>query len=48
MVNVPHVDIANAKSKFGVESLLADQASLDSLKQLLTELQSLTDRLRAG
>jgi chromate reductase len=48
LVNVPHVDIANAKMKFDVESQLSDQASLDSLKQLVTELLSLSDRLRAG
>ena len=48
VVNLPHVDIANAKSKFDVESQLSDQASLESLKQLVTELQLLTSRMRAG
>ena len=48
VVNVPHVDIANAKSKFDVESQLSDQASLDSLKQLVSELHSLTNCMRAG
>jgi chromate reductase len=48
MVNLPHVDIANAKSKFDVEGQLSDQASLESLKQLVTELQLLTNRFRAG
>jgi chromate reductase len=48
VVNLPHVDIANAKSKFDVESQLSDQASLESLKQLVTELQLLTSRVRAG
>lgn len=48
MVNVPHVDIANAKAKFDVEGRITDQASLESLKQLVTELQLLTGRLRAG
>ena len=47
VVNVPHVDIANAKSKFDVESQLTDQASLDSLSQLLRELKCLTLKMRA-
>ena len=48
MVNVPHVDITNAKSKFDEQSQLSDAASLDSLKQLVSELQALTKRLRAA
>jgi len=48
MVNVPHVDIANAKTKFDAQGDLTDQASLDSIRPLLGELQSLTLRLRAG
>jgi chromate reductase len=48
MVNVPHVDITNAKSKFDAQSQLSDAASLDSLKQLVAELQALTNRLRAA
>jgi chromate reductase, NAD(P)H dehydrogenase (quinone) len=45
-VNAPHVDIANAKSKFDSESRLVDQPSLDLLRQLLGELEALTLRLR--
>jgi hypothetical protein len=45
-VNAPHVDIANAKSKFDSESRLVDQPSLDLLRQLLGELEALTPRLR--
>jgi chromate reductase, NAD(P)H dehydrogenase (quinone) len=47
-VNVPHVDITNAKTKFDAESRLTDQPSLDALRQLLQELKTLTLRLRAG
>jgi chromate reductase len=46
MVNVPHVDITSAKSKFDDQSELSDPASLDSLKQLVTELSTLANRLR--
>lgn len=47
MVNVPHVDITSAKSKFDAQGQLSDAASLDSLKQLVSELQTLTNLLRA-
>jgi chromate reductase len=47
-VNVPHVDIANAKTKFDADSHLTDQLALDSLRQLLVELKSLTVRLCAN
>jgi chromate reductase len=48
MVNVPHVDITNAKVKFDAQSQLTDQAAVDSIQQLLGELKALTLRLRAG
>jgi len=48
MVNVPHVDINNAKTKFDAHSRLTDQPALDTLRQLLGELKSLTLQLRAG
>ncbi len=48
MVNVPHVDITNAKTKFDEQSQLTDQAALGSLRQILGELKALTLRLRAG
>ena len=48
VVNVPHVDIANAKLKFDAQSRLTDEASLTALRQLLAELKALTLRLRAG
>ena len=48
LVNVPHVDITNAKSKFDAQSRLTDQPALDSLRQLLIELKSLTLQLRAS
>lgn len=48
VVNVPHVDIANAKTKFDAQSQLTDEASLTALRQLLQELKTLTLRLRAG
>jgi chromate reductase len=48
VVNAPHVDIANAKSKFDDQSRLTDAAALDSLAQLVSELSRLTLRLRAG
>lgn len=48
-VNTPHVDITGAKSKFDLNNRLTDQASLDQLRQLVAELQSLTIRLtRSG
>ena len=47
-VNMPHVDIANAKMKFDAQSQLTDTASLDALRQLLQELKTLTLRLRAS
>ena len=47
-VNVPHVDITNAKTKFDAQSQLTDTASLDALRQLLQELKALTLRLRAS
>jgi len=45
-VNVPHVDITNAKTKFDAEGLLIDQASVDLIRQLVDELRRLTMRLR--
>ena len=48
MVNVPHVEIANARTKFDAESRLTDPAALNSLRQLLGELKTLTLRLRAA
>ena len=48
VVNVPHVDITSAKSKFDDQSELSDVASLESLKQLVSELQALTNRLHAA
>jgi chromate reductase, NAD(P)H dehydrogenase (quinone) len=47
-VNVPHVDITNAKTKFDAQSQLTDTASLDALRQLLQELKTLALRLRAS
>jgi chromate reductase len=46
-VNTPHVDIADAKTKFDSESRLTDQISLDLMRKLLSELRNLTIRLRA-
>lgn len=46
VVNVPHVDIANAKAKFDPQSRLTDEASLTALRQLLQELKTLALRLR--
>ena len=48
MVNVPHVDITSAKAKFDAESRLTDQASLETLRQLVTELNRLTLQLCAS
>jgi chromate reductase, NAD(P)H dehydrogenase (quinone) len=45
-VNVPHVDITNAKTKFDAEGELIDQPSIDSLRQLLNELRTFAVRLR--
>jgi len=45
-INTPHVDIAPAKDKFDSEGRLVDQASLESIRQLLVHLQNLTMRLR--
>jgi len=45
-VNVPHVDITNAKTKFDAEGLLIDQASVDLIRQLVDDLWRLTMRLR--
>jgi len=47
-VNMPHLDITNSKAKFDAESCLTDQPSLDLMRQLLRELQSLTIRLRSA
>lgn len=46
MVNVPHVDITNAKSKFDAQGRLTDQLSMDMLRQILLELKAMTLRLR--
>jgi hypothetical protein len=46
-VNTPHVDITNAKTKFDAQNKLADQASLESLRQMLVELRALALRLKA-
>lgn len=46
VVNVPHVDIANAKAKFDAQSRLTDEASLTALRQLLQELKALALGLR--
>jgi len=48
VVNVPHVDIANAKSKFDAQSRLTDQPALEALRELLGELKSLTLQLRSS
>jgi chromate reductase len=45
-VNTPHVDITNAKAKFDAQGRLTDQASIDFLRQLVSELRNLTVRLR--
>lgn len=47
-VNMPHVDIANAKVKFDADNRLTDQASLDLMRQLVKELRSLTIRLQCS
>jgi len=48
LVNVPHVDINSAKDKFDAQSILTDQPALDSLRQLLNELKTLTLQLQAS
>lgn len=48
VVNVPHVDITNAKTKFDAQNRLIDAASLESLRHLLKELRELTFRLRGS
>ena len=45
-INVPHVDITSAKSKFDAEIRLTDQVAVDSIKELLLALRNLTVRLR--
>ena len=45
-VNAPHVDIANAKTKFDAQGRLTDQASIDLIRQLVGELRNLTVHLR--
>src|SRR5262245_20975663 len=45
-VNIPHVDIASAKTKFDAASNLTDQASLAQLRELVAELITVTNRLR--
>jgi chromate reductase, NAD(P)H dehydrogenase (quinone) len=45
LVNTPHVDITNAKTKFDAEGMLVDQASVDLIRQLVGELRNLTNRL---
>ena len=47
-VNIPHVDITNAKTKFDAEGRLTDQASFDLMRQLIGELLNLTIRLRGS
>jgi hypothetical protein len=47
-VNVPHVDITNAKSKFDAEGRLTDQAAVDSIGELLLALRNLTVRIRTA
>src|SRR5215468_5500845 len=47
-VNAPHVDIANAKTKFDGEGNLIDQASIDLIRQLIVELRGLALHLRGG
>ncbi len=46
LVNMPHVDINNAKDKFDGASGLIHQPTLESLRQLLEELRTLTLQLR--
>ena len=46
VVNAPHVDITNAKAKFDAQNELADQPSLDAMRQLFVELKTLTLLLR--
>lgn len=44
VVNVPHVDITNARTKFDEQSCLIDAVSLDGLRELLHELKNLVLR----
>ena len=46
-VNTPHVDITSAATKFDKEGRLTDQPSIDLIKQLVSELASLTRRLKS-
>jgi chromate reductase, NAD(P)H dehydrogenase (quinone) len=48
VLNAPHVDVTDAKTKFDAEGRLIDRASLDLLRQLLHELRRLTLQIRAG
>jgi chromate reductase, NAD(P)H dehydrogenase (quinone) len=45
-LNVPHVDVTDARKKFDPEGRLTDQPSLDSIRQLLSELHKFTVQLR--
>jgi chromate reductase, NAD(P)H dehydrogenase (quinone) len=47
-VNVPHVDIASAKTKFDAQGRLIDQAAVDQLRELVGALGNLTVRLGEG
>jgi chromate reductase len=47
-VNVPHVDITDAKTKYDSDNRLTDRAALESIKQLLNELTSLSRRLSSA
>jgi chromate reductase len=48
MVNAPHVDINDARSKFDTQGQLTDQSTLNSMRQLLGELKKLTIQLRSS
>jgi len=48
LLNSPHVDITNAKTKFHAQGRLIDQASVDLIRQLVGELWNLTMRLRGA
>ena len=48
LLNSPHVDITNAKTKFDAQGRLIDQASVDLIRQLVGELWNLTMRLRGA
>jgi chromate reductase len=45
-LNAPHVDVTDARQKIDAEGRLTDKAALDSIKQLLSELQAFTLRMR--